>query len=99
MATIASRFLGTFLEKKTFFENSREVPLYSFEASLSFFPLLLLVLFSFPYLHRRLSGVTSWLSVGYKLVISDDQVESRLWWAAGGSSLTFVPESPDWCPR
>ena len=25
----------------------------------------------------------------------DDQVESRLWWAAGGSSPTFVPESPD----
>ena len=27
----------------------------------------------------------------------DDQVESRIWWAAGGSSPTFVPESPDWC--
>ena len=25
----------------------------------------------------------------------DDQVESRMWWAAGGSSPTFVPESPD----
>ena len=29
----------------------------------------------------------------------NDQVESRLWWAAGGSSPTFVPESPDKCPR
>ena len=26
---------------------------------------------------------------------SDDQVESRIWWAAGGSSHTFVPEPPD----
>ena len=25
----------------------------------------------------------------------DDQVESRIWWAAGGSSPTFAPESPD----
>ena len=25
----------------------------------------------------------------------DDQVESRIWLAAGGSSPTFVPESPD----
>ena len=25
----------------------------------------------------------------------DDQVENRKWWAAGGSSPTFVPESPD----
>ena len=29
----------------------------------------------------------------------DDRVGSRFWWAAGGSSPTFVPESPDWCPR
>ena len=29
----------------------------------------------------------------------DDQVESHVWWAAGGSSPTFVPESPDQCPR
>ena len=29
----------------------------------------------------------------------DDQVESRIWWAAGGPSPTFVPESPDKCPR
>ena len=29
----------------------------------------------------------------------DDQVESRIWWAAGESSPTFVPESPDKCPR
>ena len=33
------------------------------------------------------------------LVISDDQVESRLWWVAGGSSHTFVAESPDECAR
>ena len=43
--------------------------------------------------------VTSWLSVGYHLVISDDQVESRLWWVAGGSSHTFVAESPHECAR
>ena len=43
--------------------------------------------------------VTSWLSVGYHLVISDDQVEGRLWWVAGGSSHTFVAESPDVCAR
>ena len=29
----------------------------------------------------------------------DVQVESRFWWAAGGSSPTFVPESSDKCPR
>ena len=29
----------------------------------------------------------------------DDQVVSRTWWAAVGSSPTFVPESPDQCPR
>ena len=39
--------------------------------------------------------VISWLSVGHRLVICDDQVESRIWWAAGGSSPSFVPESPD----
>ena len=43
--------------------------------------------------------VTSWLSVGYHLVTSDVQVESRLWWVAGGSSHTFVAESPDECAR
>ena len=26
-----------------------------------------------------------------------DQIESLFWWAAGGSSPTFVPESPDQC--
>ena len=36
--------------------------------------------------------VTSWLSVGCHLVISGDQVESRTWWLAGGST-----ESPDEC--
>ena len=41
----------------------------------------------------------SFFSVGYHLVFSEDQVESRKWWAAGGSSPTFVPESPGWCPR
>ena len=33
------------------------------------------------------------------VVFSDDQVESRLWWVAGGSSHTFVAESPDECAR
>ena len=39
--------------------------------------------------------VTNWLSVGYHLVIGDDQVESRY----GGSSQTFIAESPDECAR
>ena len=39
--------------------------------------------------------VTSWLPVGNNLVISDDQVESHIWCVAGGSSHTFVTESPD----
>ena len=43
--------------------------------------------------------VTSWLSVGYHLVISDDQFESRIWWVACGSRHTFVAESPDECAR
>ena len=43
--------------------------------------------------------VTSWLTVGHHLVISDDQVQSRSWWVAGGSSHTFVAESPDECAR
>ena len=43
--------------------------------------------------------VTNWSSVGYHLVFSDDQVESRLWWVAGGSNHTFVAESPDECAR
>ena len=44
--------------------------------------------------------VTDWLSIGfYHLVASDDQVESRLWCVAGGSSHTFVAESPDECAR
>ena len=43
--------------------------------------------------------VTSWLSVGYHLEISNDQVESRLRWVAGGSRHTFVAESPDECAR
>ena len=29
----------------------------------------------------------------------DDPVESRTCWAAGGSSPTFIPESPDECTR
>ena len=29
----------------------------------------------------------------------EKHVESRIWGAAGGSSHTFAPESPDWCPR
>ena len=33
------------------------------------------------------------------MVVSDDQVESRLWWVVRGSSHTFVPESPDECAR
>ena len=37
--------------------------------------------------------------VGYQLAISDDQVESRLWWVAGGSSHTFAAESQDECAR
>ena len=45
------------------------------------------------------SCFSSCLSVGYHLDISEDQVESRVWWAAGGSSPTFVPESPGKCPR
>ena len=44
----------------------------------------------FPFL---IMVVTSWLPVG------DDQVESRFWWVAGGSSHTFVAESPDECAR
>ena len=43
--------------------------------------------------------VTSWLSVGHQLFFSDDQVENRTWWVAGGSSHTFVTESPDGCAR
>ena len=35
----------------------------------------------------------------YHLVFSDDPVESRVWWVAGGSSHTFVAESPDECAR
>ena len=55
-------------------------------------------------LHRRLSSSSWWLptglSVGYHLVTSNDQVESRrVWWVAGGSSHTFVAESPDECAR
>ena len=38
-------------------------------------------------------------SVGYHLVFIDDQVESRLWSVAGGSSQTFVVESPGECAR
>ena len=45
------------------------------------------------------SCFTSCLSVGYFFVISEDQVESRLWWVAGGSSHTFEAESPDECAR
>ena len=39
-----------------------------------------------------------WLVVTFTCGIvhsGDDQVESCIWWAAGGSSPTFVPESPD----
>ena len=43
--------------------------------------------------------VTSWLSVGYHFVFSDDQVESRAWWVAARSSHTFEAESPDECAR
>ena len=43
--------------------------------------------------------VAIWLSVGYHFVMSGDQVESRPWWVAGGSSYTFVAESPDECAR
>ena len=39
--------------------------------------------------------VVSWLSVGYHLFFSDDQVETLPWWVAGGSSHAFVAESPD----
>ena len=42
--------------------------------------------------------VTSWSPVGSHLVISDDQVESRIW-ADGASSHTFVAESSDECAR
>ena len=97
-------FFKHFLKKK--FEPSRGYPL---EASFSFFLMFFFFSFScscsfsFPDLHRRLSSssqrLSCWLSVGYRLVISDDQVESRSWWAAGGSSHTFVAESPDECAR
>ena len=47
--------------------------------------------------------VTSWLSVAYKLVTIWLSVMIRLrdrfWWVAGGSSHTFVAESPDECAR
>ena len=38
--------------------------------------------------------VARWLSDFYHFVLSDNEVQSRLWWVAGGSSQTFVPESP-----
>ena len=40
-----------------------------------------------------------WLVVTFPCGIVNIQVESRVWWAAGGSSPTLVPESPDKCPR
>ena len=43
--------------------------------------------------------VTNWLSVGHHLVISDEHVESRMWWVAGGSNHIFAAESPDECAR
>ena len=58
-------------------------------------PLFLFFLLFFSPVFGLFSCFTSCLSVGYHLVISEDQVESRKWWAAGGSSPTFVPESPD----
>ena len=42
--------------------------------------------------------IMSWLSLLLH-ISGDDQVESRKKWAAGGSSLSFVTDSPDLCPR
>ena len=41
-----------------------------------------------------------WLVVWNSAHSGDDQVESRIWWAAGGSvKSNLVPESRDKCPR
>ena len=63
---------------------------------------MFVVLFLFSGLHRRPSS-SWWLPIGHQLVtilvFSDDQIESRLLWVAGGSNHTFVAESPDECAR
>ena len=101
LASVASRLLVTFHEKISRFGryNTPWRPLFS-PFSFDFF---CSCSFSFSDLHSValivIMVVTSWLSVGYHLVISDDQVESRVWWVAGGSRHTFVSESPDECAR
>ena len=75
-------------------------PLFLF-FSYFFLPFFLFVFFFFflpsSVALITITAVISWFSVGHRLVIIDDQVESRFRWAAGGSSPTFVPESPDEC--
>ena len=71
--------------------------LFSFSFSVLFSPVLSLVLFlTFIGFSLHHGGYLSW---SYQLVLiwslSGDQVESRLWWVASGSSHTFVSESPD----
>ena len=69
--------------KNQFWCPSRGVCAHPFGPSFPFFTPFFSPVFCF------FSCITNCLSVGHHLVISEDQVESRIWWAAGGSSPSY----------
>ena len=107
MASSASRFLETLLTKKkklSCLGGTPLRPLFFFLLFVSFSCSFSCSFFSSSDLHRRLSSSSWWLPVGCQLVticfsVTIKLSESRIWWVAGGSSHTFVAESPDECAR
>ena len=73
--------------------NSIIFLLFSCLKNVSSFFIHVVSLFSFLGCSKSVAGLHD--SMGKSAHSGDDQVESRMWWAAEGSSPTFAPESPD----